>query len=63
MKKYTMRDYDIFWDNGKYVAVRTEPNGTRRNIADYNCQRKADAVQAAREDRDYLNRTGATPND
>ncbi len=53
--KYTLKDYEIFWDNGKYVAVRTGPDGVRRNIAPYNCQLKKDALEAIREDRDYLN--------
>lgn len=52
---YTMKDYGFFWDNGKYVAVRTGPDGVRRNIAPHNCQSKRDAVRAAREDRDSLN--------
>jgi len=50
-------DYSIFWDNGKYVAVRTGPDGVRRNIAPYNCQTKKEALAAAREDRDELNET------
>jgi len=54
MKKMTMKDYDIFWDNGQWVAVRTGHDGVRRNIA-LNCQTKADALVAAREDRDFLN--------
>ena len=53
--RYTMRDYDVFWDNGKYVAVREGPDGVRRNIAPYNCQTKRAAIEAAREDRDWLN--------
>ena len=53
--KLKLADYDIFWDNGKYVAVRTGPDGVRRNIAPYNCQSKKDAVEAARQDRDMIN--------
>ena len=53
-KKYTMKDYDIFWDNGKYVAVRTGPDGVRRNIAVCG-ETKCDATIEARRDRDFLN--------
>ena len=56
--RYTLRDYDIFLDNGKYVAVRTGPDGVRRNIAPDSCRTKKDAIQEAREDRDWLNTTG-----
>jgi hypothetical protein len=35
---------DIFWDNGKYVAVTDDGSGhCRRNYARYNCQTKIDA--------------------
>lgn len=54
-KRYTLKHYEIFWDNGKYVAVRTDPDGSRRNIAPTNCRTKMAALQAAREDRDYMN--------
>lgn len=49
MKRYSMRDFLIFWDNGKFVAVATGPDGVRRNFAPYNCQTKTEATQAARE--------------
>jgi len=58
--KMKSADYDIFWDNGKYVAVRTGPDGVRRNIAPYNCQTKRDAVEAAREDMEYLRTMAVT---
>ena len=50
-----LSDYDIFWDNGQYVALRTGPDGDQRNIAPTNCRTKREALQAAREDRDDLN--------
>jgi len=53
---YTLaHDYEIFWDNGAYVAVRTGPDGVRRNMAPQNCATRHEAVEAAREDRDWLN--------
>ncbi|MBU1173316.1 MAG: hypothetical protein KKD44_27430 [Proteobacteria bacterium] len=55
-KRYILKNYEIFWDNGKWVAVRTGPDGVRRNIAPYNCRSKKEAVGAAREDRDWLNK-------
>ncbi len=48
-----IKDAEIFWDNGKFVAVVTDVAGTRRNIAPYNCQTKQDARQAVREWLDY----------
>lgn len=55
------KDYEVFWDNGKWVAIR---NGTiRRNIAPYNCQTKTEAIQAAREDRDDLRQAGVSVKD
>ncbi len=57
MNRYTTKDYDIFFDNGKWVAVRTGPDGVRRNVARYNCQTKREALQDARDDRDDLNET------
>ena len=56
MGRYTLaHDYEVLWDNGKWVAVRTGRDGVRRNIAPYNCQTRREAVAAAREDRDWLN--------
>ena len=55
MERMKLSDYDMFWDNGCYVAVRTGPDGVRRNIAPYNCQMRRDLLVAAREDRDALN--------
>lgn len=49
-----LTDYDIFWDNGRYVAVRTGPDGVRRNIAPPNCSTKKAALEAAREDCEAL---------
>jgi len=57
----TLKDYEIFWDNGQYVAVRTAPNGSRMNVAPYNCQTKKEALAAAREDRDELNEENSPP--
>ena len=57
MNRYTMKDYDIFYDNGKWVAVRAGFDGVRRNVAPYNCQTKQKATRAARRDRDDLNET------
>ena len=54
-ERYTLTDYDVYWDNGHYVAVRTGPDGVRRNIAPYKCRTKREAWAAAREDRDALN--------
>ena len=59
--KLKMSDYDIFWDNGQYVAVRTGPDGVRRNIAPFNCQLKRDAILAAREDRNEVNHEHQNP--
>jgi hypothetical protein len=53
--KYTLKDYNIFWDNGHYVAVRTGLDGVRRNIAPIGCKTKREAIDAAKEDRDDLN--------
>ena len=55
MERMKLADYDMFWDNGKYVALRTGPDGVRRNIAPHNCQMRRDLLVAAREDRDALN--------
>ena len=55
MKRVTLRQYDIFWDNGKYVAVREIEGDCRRNIAPENCRTKRQALEAARADRDMLN--------
>jgi len=50
------KHYDVFWDNGRWVAIR---NGrVRRNIAGCNCQTKRDAILAARADRDDLRADG-----
>ena len=40
---------EVFWDNGKYVAIITGENGQRFNAADYNAQTKRDAINGARE--------------
>jgi hypothetical protein len=53
--KLKLSDYQVFWDNGKYVAIRTGHDGVRRNIAPYNCQSKKAAIEAARDDRNFLN--------
>jgi hypothetical protein len=55
VKRYTMKNYEIFRDNGKWVAVRSGLDGVRRNIAMPNCQTKRDAIEDARRDRDFLN--------
>ena len=48
MKKIiTLRDFEIFWDNGKYVAVTSGPDGVRRNFAPENCKTKKQAIAAA----------------
>ena len=44
--------YEIFWDNGQWVAIRD--GETRRNIAPHNCQTRREAELAARWDRDGL---------
>lgn len=58
MKPYrmTLRAYSIFREcDGYWRAVRTV-YGVRRNIAPPNCRTKLEAVRAAREDRDQLNK-------
>ena len=40
---------EVFWDNGKYVAVIRDDLGTRRNVARYNAQTKRDAILDVRE--------------
>uniref|UniRef100_A0A6M3LIB3 Uncharacterized protein n=1 Tax=viral metagenome TaxID=1070528 RepID=A0A6M3LIB3_9ZZZZ len=57
-KRFTMKDYAIYWDNGRYVAVRTGRDGVRRNCALPNCQTKREAIEAAREDRNDQNEEG-----
>jgi hypothetical protein len=53
---------DIFWDNGKYVAVAKDKYGVRRNYAPYNCQskiaaeialRNSFAIQLTKRQKDY----------
>lgn len=39
---------DVFWDNGHWVAIITDPAGTRRNVAGSWCQTKRDAILEAR---------------
>ena len=46
--KFTMRDFEIFWDNGQWAAVATGPDGVRRNHAPYNCKTKTAARAATR---------------
>jgi hypothetical protein len=46
--KYTLRDFSIFRDNGKCVAVATGPDGVRRNFAQENCKTKTAAITCAR---------------
>ena len=57
MGTYVPRGYDVYWDNGKWVAIR-EADGNRRNIARPNCQTKQEAVEDARDDRDILQQDG-----
>lgn len=45
------RAVEVFWDNGKYVAIVVDDRGVRRNVAPYNAQTKRDAILGAR---DYL---------
>jgi hypothetical protein len=58
MKRLTLKDYDIYRDNGGWVAVRTGTDGVRRNIARNGCATKRLALQDARENRDWLNGDG-----
>lgn len=45
--KPTLRGTEIFWDNGKFVAVITD-GSNRTNVARYNCRTKIDAEIDAR---------------
>ena len=49
METKHLKDAEIFWDNGKYVAIITDHRGTRRNVAPYSCLTKAQAKNAVRE--------------
>ena len=42
------RGVDVFWDNGKFVAI-VDDHGTRRNVARHNAQTRRDAILGARE--------------
>ena len=39
----------IFWENGGYVAIANDGQGTRRNYAPYNCKTKIEAEIAMRQ--------------
>lgn len=45
---YCPRTADVFWDNGKWVAIVTDDKGIRRNVATYNCNTKRQAILDAR---------------
>jgi len=48
---YCPKCVDVFWDNGRYVAIVTDRHGTRRNVAGPYAHTKREAIFAAR---DYL---------
>jgi len=47
--KINGKQTEVFWDNGKFVAIADDGTGTRRNYAPYNCKTKNEAEIALRQ--------------
>ena len=45
-----LKDFEVFWDNGKWVAIAEDGTGTRRNYAPEGCKTSREAWEAAREE-------------